>query len=215
MRYCFDAEKISLIDLKNRIDTSDLVPSRESLMTGLDEKVKFLMEIGISSFADLHRELRDNKHLLEVAGRTGIDKEYLTLLRRESESYYPKPFPLKEFNWLMEDEIAKLKGCGINNSQDLYEKQNLAGSSGLAEDLVNDLICMAGLTRIQWVNPTAARMLVDAGFDTHVKVESADLQVLFEAMNKVNADNKYFKGKIGLRDIGRLIHAAKYISLWY
>jgi hypothetical protein len=215
MRYCFDAEKISLIDLKNRIETSDLVPSRESLKLGLEDAIKSLMDSGITSMADFRRELKDNKHLTEVADRTVIDTEYLVLLRREVESYCPRPFPLKEFNWLTEYEIEKLSGCGINNSLDLFEKWNVAEHGGLSEDLVNDLFRVADLTRIQWINPTAARMLVDAGFDTHEKVESADPQALYEAMNKVNVDYKYFKGKIGLRDIGRLIHAAKYICLWY
>ena len=47
---------------------------------------------------------------------TGMDKNFLILLRREIESYFPKPFPLTSFNWLPQDEIKKLDKKGIKNT---------------------------------------------------------------------------------------------------
>lgn len=58
-------------------------------------------------------------------------------------------------------------------------------------------------------------MLVKAGYETPAKVETANPEVLDKTMHAVNTENNYFKGRIGLRDIKRLVDAAKYVSLWY
>ena len=91
----------------------------------------------------------------------------------------------------------------------------MAKTSGLDAALLDNLIHCADLTRIQWISPTAARMMVDAGYDTPAKVEAADAETLCEALMTINKGDTYFKGNIGLRDIKRLVHAAKYVSLWY
>ena len=47
---------------------------------------------------------------------TGMDKNFLILLRREIESYFPKPFPLTSFDWLAQNEIKKLAKKEIKNT---------------------------------------------------------------------------------------------------
>lgn len=215
MKYCFDANSISLEQLKERICSADLVPSREPILANLDEHLKSLESMGIKTLGGLRKELKDNKRLFAIAEQTGIDKDYLALLRREFESYFPKPFPLKEFEWIPIEEISRLEGAGLRNTANLFENPDRLQNSGIQPGLVRHLLQCADLTRIQWISPLAARMLVEAGFETPSKVESANPEVLDKAMNAVNTENNYFKGRIGLRDIKRLIHAAKYISLWY
>ena len=51
---------------------------------------------------------------------TGMDKNFFILLRREIESYFPKPFPLNSFDWLPQDEIKKLAKKGIKNTAQFY-----------------------------------------------------------------------------------------------
>lgn len=121
MKYCFDAENISLEQLKERIRSTDLVPSREALRENLDEHFKTLESMGIKTLGSLRRELKDNKRLFAIAEQTGIDKDSLALLRREFESYFPKPFPLKEFDWIPTEEISRLAAAGIRNTADLFE----------------------------------------------------------------------------------------------
>jgi hypothetical protein len=67
------------------------------------------------------------------------------------------------------------------------------------------------LMRVQWVSPTFARMLIVAGYDSAVKVAEANADDLCEALASINAGGKFFKGKIGLRDIKRLVQAASYV----
>ncbi len=222
MNYQFDAEKISLEDLQKRIETTDLVPSRAALLDGLSLKFEILKQKGFVTLAQLRNEWKTPARLEALAVTTGIDGQYLLLLRREVESYFPKPFHLKEFTRLPKNAVAKLEENGIHNTADLFEraatvegKNKLAQSAGVDADFLDDLFRLADLTRVQWISPTAARMLVDSGYDTPAKLEKADADVLCETMMNINQGDKYFKGNIGLRDIKRLVHSAKYVSEWY
>ena len=121
MAYHIDAENISLDDLRKRIEATDLVPSRAGLTDKIREKMKALEKLGIITLASLRDELKNSKRLAAVAEATGIDTQYLTLLRREIESYFPKPAVLKVFDWLPKDEIVKLEQNGIGDTAALYE----------------------------------------------------------------------------------------------
>ncbi|HET9914360.1 MAG TPA: DUF4332 domain-containing protein [Anaerolineales bacterium] len=219
MPYHLDAEKISLDDLRKRIEATDLVPSRASLLEEIESKMKVLKQQGITTLARLRNELKTSKRLEAVANATEIETQYLTLLRREIESYFPKPFALKSFDWLSGKEIAKLERNGIKDTAALYEAANtsqqritLAKSTGIDENILETLAQLSDLTRVQWVSPTAARMLVEAGWCNAAELARADADELDQAFVRVNIGNRLFKGKIGLRDVKRLIHAAQYIE---
>jgi hypothetical protein len=55
-------------------------------------------------------------------------------------------------------------------------------------------------------------MLVCAGYTNVKMVSKANAEKLCGQLDRVNKENKFFKGKIGLRDIKRLIKSASYIS---
>jgi hypothetical protein len=183
----------------------------------LETKMKVLEQQGITTLARLRNELRNSGRLGAVANATGIDMQYLILLRREIESYFPRPFPLKTFDWLPKGDIAKLEQHGIHDTAALYEatrsatkRADLAKSAGVAVASLEALARPADLTRVQWVSPTLARMLVAADYDSAARVATADARDLCEALMRVNAGERFFKGKIGLRDTQRLILAASY-----
>ena len=71
---------------------------------------------------------------------------------------------------------------------------------------------MVSLTRIQWISPIAAMMLIEAGYNNAQKVAAADPEKMCSELDKVNNENSFFKGNIGLRDIKRLVLAASYIE---
>lgn len=218
MTYHIDAEHISLDDLRKRIEATDLVPSRACLTDKIREKMKDLEKQGIKTLAPLRNELKNSKRLASVAEATGIDTQYLTLLRREVESYFPKPAALKVFDWLPKDEIVKLEQNEIRNTATLYEMTNsakklfeLAESTGVDTATLEILARLADLMRVQWVSPTFARMLIVAGYDSAAKVAAANADDLCEALSRINAGDRFFKGKIGLRDIKRLVQVANYV----
>jgi hypothetical protein len=217
MAYHLDADYVSLNDLQERIKKTDLVPSRASLLDGIEMKFEALEQNGIKTLANLRNELRSPKHLETVSNVTGVDKQYLILLRREIEGYFPKPFRLKDFDWLPEGIVSKLEANGIHDTAALYNttssiegRAEFAKSIDVDTESLETLIKLADLTRVQWVSPTAARMLVEAAYDSASQVATADAEDLCQALTTINEDGRFFKGKIGLRDIKRLILAASY-----
>ncbi len=218
MAYHIDAEKISLGDLQKRIEATDLVPSRAPLLDGLGTKMKLLEKQGIVTLADLRNELKTSKRLETLAKSTRIGTDYLTLLRREIEGWFPKPSALKDFDWMPKSEIAKLERNGIRDAAALHEATDskskrtaLAKSTDVDLATIETFAQLVDLTRVQWVSPTTARMLLETGCDSSTSLAKADADELCEALAQVNAGDKYFKGRIGLRDVKRLIVAASYI----
>lgn len=218
MAYYIDGASISLSNLRMRIEATDLVPSRAALLDGIEKNFFELEKQGITTLAALRNELKSNKRLENISIETGIDSHYLVLLRREIESYFPSLFALNAFIWLPKEEITKLEENGLRDTAALCNTASSAKSiAEFAESISIDvviletLIKLADLTRVQWVSPTTARMLVEAGFDSASKLVSADSEDLYNALMQVNAEYRFFNGKIGLRDIKRLIRAASYV----
>lgn len=218
MAYHLDAEKVSLDDLQKRIQATDLVPSRASLLDGLGLKMKALERQGIATLADLRKELKTAKRLEALATSTGIAAQYLTLLRREVEGWFPKPFPLKDFEGQPQSELAKLERAGIRDSAALYEATDsqskrtaLANALGMDIATLETFAQLVDLTRVQWTSPTVARILLEAGCNSASELAGMNANELYEALARVNAGNKFFKGRIGLRDVKRLIQAAGYV----
>ncbi len=218
MPYFMDAEKITLAGLKARIERTDLVPSRASLPEGMEKNFKALAGQGIRTLAHLRTALKNARRLEAVAKKTGVNSKYLILLRREIEGYFPKPSPLRAFSWLPKSEIAKLEKTGIKETAALYEAAGSAGDRAelvhktrISADALDSIFRCADLVRVQWVSPTAARMLVETGCDSVSRLAAADPEKLCAALDRINPGGKYFRGKIGLRDVKRLIRAAEYV----
>jgi hypothetical protein len=219
MTYHINDDAVSLEDLRKRIAETDLVPSRIQLLEEIKIKFHTLEQQGIPSLARLRYELKSSKRIEALASATGIDTAYLILLRREIESYFPKPFSLKEFDWLPKGVIDKLSDKNIRDTAALYR------ASRSAKDIDEIALCydvdagtlevlfhLADLTRVQWISPKAARMLLEAGFDNTKKLAGADAEVLCDTLLRINEGDRYFKGRIGLRDVKRLIYSASYVQ---
>ena len=218
MRYYIDADAVSLEDLQIRIETTDLVPSRMVLLRGVGDRMDVLRRQGLANVADLRNALKTKKKLESLARAADIDETYLVLLRREVESYFPRPFPLRSFEWLPRQEIGKCEQAGAKNTIQFYslwhdpEKWAIFKQSHpIDEQVLDALCCLCDLVRMQWTNPVAARMYIDAGYDAVHKIASADPETLHAALVTVNKNHLYFKGNIGLRDIKRLVNSARYL----
>ena len=51
--------------------------------------------------------------------------------------------------------------------------------------ILETLVRLADLARVQWVSPTVARMLVEAGYDSASKVAAANAEDLYEALRPI------------------------------
>jgi hypothetical protein len=216
MSYYVDAARMSLEHLRKRLESTDLIPSHQPLLDGMPKKFATLGAAGIKSVAVLRARLKNTKSLAVVAADSGISPEYLRLLRRVVEGFFPKPQQLSVFDWLEKEVIAKLKEAGIANTRQLYEVANaelstLAKTSGVSKKSLSECVALADLSRVQWVSPTFARVLVTAGFASATEVAKAEPNALYAAVVGANEGARFYKGKIGLRDIKRLISASRHV----
>lgn len=221
MKYYIDGEKITIDQVMQRIQDTDLVPSRVSLLDGIELAMHKLRRTGVTTLAALRKAIKTTKQLEVFSERAEIDKQYLVLLRREIEGYFPKSIALKKMEWVPVDQIAALESQGIKNCATLFEitsnihqRKELEDLSTISNAVLEDLIHLADLTRVRWVSATAARMLLQAGYDTAASLATASAHELHEDLIRVNEENGFFKGTIGLRDIKRLIQAAGYVENW-
>ncbi len=215
--YHIDDEKVTLKDLKKRMLETDLVPSRASLLDDIENIFVRLEENGYETLSDLRKALKNAKKIPSVSKVTGIEEDHLNLLRREIESYFPKPFPLSAFGSLDKNDLRILTEMGLKDTRMLYyvlnspERKDLT-SAGVDERTVDILISLTDLTRVQWTNPTAAMMLLEAGYSNAMILSEADPDRLCIELERVNSGGRFFKGKIGLRDVKRLVKAASYLN---
>ena len=215
MTYYMDEASTTLSALKKRLQGADLIPSQEPLLEDISGKMSALGKAGVISAADLRAALKTTKALEALSQKSGVDTDYLQLLRRAVNGFFPKPRALDELDWLDTRAVASLKKAGIRNTRQLFDAGSksaarLAKETGISQKTLLDFILIADLCRIQWVSPTFARVLVAAGFTTPAAIAEADPETLYEAIAQANAGAKYYKGKVGLRDVKRLVGAAAY-----
>ncbi len=218
MKYYLDDSSFSISDLKKRIKETDLVPSRLELLNNIDEIFILLEKSGIKSLEDLRKVIKNAKNIPQFSKKSGIDSPYLTLLRREMEGYFPNPYPLSSFDWLDKKMIELLVENGYKNSMILFEalqsddkRTEIIHLTGMNTHFLNTIASLVNLVRIQWTSPLFARMLMAAGYLNSQMIAEARAEELCDTVNSINQENVYFKGKIGLRDIKRLIKAASYV----
>ena len=214
--YYVDEHSTDLKALQKRLQNTDLIPSQEPLLEGISGKLSSIRKAGAHSMADLRTALKTPKSLQALSESSGVDSQYLQLLRRTINGFFPKPRALKDIDWLDKKVLKDLDKAGIKNTQDLFEATSggiakLARQTGKSTTELREFVKISDLCRIQWVSPTFARALAAAGCSNAAEVAAADPEALFEAVAKANAQGKFYRGKVGLRDIRRLTAAAAYV----
>jgi len=93
-RYHIDPKTYSIQHLKQDLQSRDLIPSRKPLKDGIQDIFNILEAVGNKNLEDLINTLKNKKKLEALAGSTGIELNYLILLKREANSYLPNPVSL-------------------------------------------------------------------------------------------------------------------------
>ena len=220
MGFNIDFEKMSLDACKQLLIESNLVPSRMLLKENIVTNFKFLERHNIHNVNELLLALKNQKSIDDLAERTGISVEYLTVLIREIKGYKRKPIKIREFPGLHVDTAEKLSKTGIENTIQLFNKviasndrELLSEHTGIDKAELLMATKLTDLSRIRWVNHTFAYVLYECGYDTAEKVASADPEEMCEIVKRLNEERKFFPAHVGLKDIKRCIEAAKMVPL--
>ena len=189
--YHLDLRNISLGQYKQTLKEADLIPSRRILKEQIDSRFARLQAQDISNLAEFLEAVKSTGKITELAGRTDLPVEYLTLLRREVNALLPKPRNLRDFPGIDPEIPQKLAERGIKNSRQLFEialsrkqRTELAEETQIDSEELMELVRLSDLSRVYGVGPVFARLLYDAGIESVEAIARADTSQLFAKLSK-------------------------------
>lgn len=215
LKYHMDLDTFSLLKLKNLFKTTRLLPSQTILQEKIDERFKILEENGIQTLKQLQNVLKTKSHIQSFTKATGLTTEYLNILRREVNSYQPKPINIKEFPGIDPDVVRKLLKKGIKNTLQLFphvltqkDRGALAEQNQISYEEILELTKLTDVVRTKWVGPKFARLLIESPYDTVEKIAVSNPEELFQALVRTNEECQIYKGKFGIEDLRLWINVA-------
>lgn len=168
--YHIDLTRYSLKKFKHSLQTRALIPSRVSLKDDLDARFGILADRGITNLKELIDALKTKPKIEQFSQETGLTVEYLTLLRREANSYLPNPTRLDKFPGVEAQDLEKLAALGIVNTRQLLkeaktkeQRERLSQTTQIPINRLGEIVSLSDLSRVYGVGPVFARLIYDVG----------------------------------------------------
>jgi hypothetical protein len=197
-RYHVDLSNYSLSAFKDTLRTKDLIPSRVSLKIDLEERFTILEAAGITNMKELAGALKSKKKIEDFSKSTGLSVEYLTLLKRETNSYLPNPVRLDKFPVVSPEIISGLADEGITNTRHLINqagkrktREHLSATTGISMESLDELVSLSDLSRAYGVGPMFARLIYDVGIKSiseFIQLSAEEFISIYEEVNQKKAD---------------------------
>ncbi len=206
--YMPNLSDISLDEFKKELKTGRLLPSRRPLLDDIDTKFSILKKAGINNAENLREILKSSLKLKKIVKETGIPEDYFKLLKREVNNLLPTPVKFSEIPNISEKVVKKLNSLKIVDAENLFpyvkdadSRKNFEKESGLSKEEVLWLTKIVDVSRIKWVGPKLARLIVDTKFDTVKKLAEANPIDVLNALNEAKKKHKAYDGPLGINDI--------------
>ena len=220
MGYSLDLSKISIDAYKEILKNQYLLPSRKILHQDMDSSFDAIHSYQIKNLGELKSALSTSQKLGAFSEKSGLSKDYLTILRREIGSIEPKTVLLKEFPETDEKATVSLAATGIKSSKDYYEFYNslkdnkeITQKISISEEKSHELYCLCDLARINGVGAVAAKSFFDAGYKSVYDVANTTAEKMLERVLEVNDIKQYYKAKLGTKDMQFCIDFARVIVI--
>ena len=215
-KYFIDLEGFSLEKFKHILETRELLPSRRILKEGIDQHFETLASLGINNLKSLVERLKNKKKMESLSRETGIPANYLAILRREANSYLPKPANLADIPGISPVHIEQLSATGIKNSKHLLEQAHTKGDrhklslqTGVPIENLEELVKLSDMLRINGVGPVFARVILDAGFDNIEIFVNTPIEKLFIELKAAYLRKGYTRADFTERDVQYCAEYAK------
>lgn len=220
MGYYIDFSKITLDKFKMMLESTYLLPSQQILKDKMDSRFEVIKSQDINNLEQLKQALKNKNKINSFSKETSLPVDYLTVLRRVINSYHPTPRKIKDFIELSKETKDKLENIGIKTTPQLYDKLAAKKSRNTLKKELNvddeEILLLAKLTdvsRLRYVNPAFATLLVNSDYDTVSNIRNADYQELYKELVRINEDKKFYKGRINLKDMKFLVNDTEHLSL--
>jgi len=214
MSYGHNLKEIRLDAFREILESSYLIPSMRVLLKETEVNFDLLKSKGISNVEELYLATKTMKKAEALAEITGLDLEYMIVLRRMVSSYIPKPRKLEDYPDIGDETVMRLREKGIKTSVDLYsyleksEIEDIKAELQIDEERISNLQKLMEVTRLRYVTPLFATVLVRSGYDSIEKIAGAKKEALHKGILKTNKEQHIYKGNIGDSDAQFLIDDA-------
>lgn len=195
MSYGIILKNITLMGYRDMLKSKDLLPSRRTLLVGIDAAFGKLEKAGFADAEELYKGLGSPKKLESVSQSTGISAEYLTLLRRELGGLVPKVVSLSDFPGLETALVSRLITAGVKNSKGIYEvtngftePANLCKIAGVSQEQAQEVCALCDFVRVNGVAALFARILYTSGYRTLEGIAGEDAERFLSTVNPVLAE---------------------------
>ena len=214
--YHIDLERFSLERFRDILITGEVLPGRKILKEKISERFEILKSMGIRNLKELIEALKTKVKVERFSQESGLPKDYLIILRREANSYIPRPVNLKDIPGVDSEYIERLAAVGIKHTKRLFERARFKRDRAELSRLVNvpsdallELVKLSDLARIGGVGPVFARIFLDAGIDTLEKLSNSSADEVFERTIAVNKEKGYTKVMATLKDVKVCVNTAR------
>ena len=218
MSYQLNCSEFNSQKIIQRIQQTDLIPSLDCIKTEAETILEKLENKGFDNLEKIRKALKNKKKLEEIAHEESIDEKLLILFKREIEGWIVKIRSIDEFEWIAPHYLKKVKEYGIKNSEDAYQKlgddqsrKKLSQEKKIDNVIVEEIYEISNLMRIRWLSPNFTRIIYELQY-TIEKIQKAEHKKLCEEIDDYNKKMKYYKGKIGERDVKRIIFESQFVK---
>lgn len=218
--YFIDTTKFSIGKFRNSLKAKDILPGRIILIEKMDERFDIVKSKGINTINDLLEALKTKPKVESFSKASGLPIDYLTILRREANSYISVPVKLTDLPFVETGIINQLETNGIKDSKQLFDnaaktkdRELLAKNYKLPIDKLTELVQLCDLVRITGVGPVFARIIYDSNIHTVKEFLSIDSADLFAILTKTNDVKELTKAKFSKKDIEYCIELGKDLPL--
>jgi hypothetical protein len=215
-QYYIDLEQVSLERFRRMLASKTLLPSRQILHEQLEARFQTLAAQGIRTLQDLHDALKTKRDVARLAETSGLPQAYLTILRREVNSYIPRPVNLDKIPELDPDHLERLAEVDIKHTRHLYERagqaderEALAERVGIPPDALLEIVKLADLARILGVGGVFARLLYEAGIQTVEAFVDQPPKVLLARVQAANEKKGYTRVTLTEEDLAYCMETAR------
>lgn len=164
--YHLDLSLVPLEAFFGTLREGNISPGRSVLLEDTNQRRATIAAAGIQTLGELVAALKTETKLVAFAKQTGLPTEYLTILRRQGQSWLPSPVQLSRFPGVSTSLVIALVDAGVKHSKHLWEAviQNspvLADIESVFTSEYRDLVGMSDLVRIPGIGPIFARAFLE------------------------------------------------------
>ncbi len=215
-QYGIDLEAFSLARFRDSLERGEVLPGRQVLKEEIPERFAVLESMGIDNLKALIDALKAKRRVETFSQASGLPMDYLVILRREANSYVPKPVGLGSFPGIDPGNVENLAALSIKHSKHLFERGRTKGDrvelSRLAKvpgDDLLELVKLSDLARVSGVGPVFARLLFEAEASTVEELAACTPEALSERLVAIVLEMGYTEAMVPLKDVKHCINAAR------